>query len=45
MGKLVDVLRSVNTVSDNFVVAPAGGHTYLGSERGDVHGAVVIANG
>lgn len=45
MGKLVDVLRATNTVSDGVAVAPGGGHSYLGSERGDVHGAIVVANG
>lgn len=45
MGKLVDVLRATNTVTDSVTVAPGGGHSYSGSERGDVHGATVVANG
>ena len=45
MGKLVDVLRATNTVTDSVTVAPGGGHSYSGSERGDVHRATVVANG
>ena len=41
-GKLVDVLRTTNTVPDHVAVDPAGGSPYTGKERSDVHGAAVI---
>ncbi len=37
-GKLVAVLRSVNTV-DNAEVSAPGGVVYIGAERSDIHGA------
>ncbi|WP_173195941.1 hypothetical protein [Parvularcula mediterranea] len=43
-GRLVGVLRSVNTVDDSPVSAP-GGHAYTGAERSDVHGATVVMKG
>ena len=45
MGRLVDVLRAINVVRDKVTVKPGGGYGYTGSERGDVHGAIVVANG
>jgi len=43
-GKLVGVLRSINTVPDNLPlpITPPGGAPYSGSERSDVHDAVVV---
>ncbi len=43
-GKLVDVLRTTNTVDNvkNSEGRTAGGHDYIGSERSDVHYAIAI---
>lgn len=42
-GKLVDVLRTTNVVPDQFeTVNVPGGAPYSGTERSDVHGAIVI---
>ena len=42
-GKLVDVLRTSNTVEDTFTTVPVpGGADYSGAERSDVHGAIVV---
>ena len=40
-GALVDVLRTTNVVDTAPANAP-GGHPYAGSERSDVHGAIVV---
>lgn len=43
-GKLVAVLRTTNTVPDQVATVSApGGYAYAGSERSDVHGAIVVA--
>jgi len=42
-GKLVDVLRTNNTLDDSPVGIFEGGFNYAGNERSDVHGAIVIA--
>lgn len=41
-GRLVDVLRSTNTVDTVPVGAVPGGIDYAGMERSDIHGAIVI---
>ena len=44
-GRLVDVLRTTNTVPDDIIVNPTlikGGVSYDGDERSDVHGAIVV---
>jgi hypothetical protein len=41
-GRLVDVLRTTNTVDDVSVASIPGGHNYVGVERSDVHGAIVV---
>jgi len=42
-GKLVAVMRSINTIADAIgVVSPPGGSTYSGAERSDVHDTVVV---
>jgi len=41
-GKLVDVLRSTNTIDDVSVGTIDGGHNYSGAERSDIHAAIVI---
>ena len=41
-GKLVDVLRSTNTIDTSASVGITGGHDYTGAERSDVHGAIVV---
>jgi hypothetical protein len=42
-GRLVDVLRSTNTVDTVVVGTITGGTNYAGLERSDVHGAIVVA--
>jgi hypothetical protein len=42
-GYLVDVLRSTNTVDNVAVGKIPGGHDYTGTERSDVHGAIVVS--
>jgi hypothetical protein len=42
-GKLVDVLRSTNTVDTVPVGTIPGGRDYTGAERSDVHGAIVVS--
>lgn len=42
-GKLVDVLRSTNTVDNVPVGTITGGHNYAGAERSDIHGAIVVS--
>jgi len=42
-GKLVDVLRTTNTVDDHIVSGMTGGFNYQGVERSDVHGAIVVS--
>lgn len=42
-GYLVDVLRATNTVDTVAVGAITGGHDYIGAERADVHGAIVVS--
>ncbi|KAG7373873.1 hypothetical protein IV203_012968 [Nitzschia inconspicua] len=42
-GKLLDILRSTNTVDTSSVSALPGGVVYAGKERSDVHGAIVVA--
>ena len=41
-GRLVDVLRTTNTVLDDVTVNPTGGVSYSGRERSDVHGTIVV---
>ncbi len=42
-GRLVDVLRTTNTVPDQKTsVEPTGGLLYDGDERSDVHGTIVV---
>jgi hypothetical protein len=41
-GKLVDVLRSTNTIDTVPVGTIPGGIDYAGTERSDVHGAIVV---
>jgi hypothetical protein len=41
-GRLVDVLRTTNTIDDVSVATIPGGHNYAGAERSDVHGAIVV---
>ena len=41
-GRLVDVLRSSNTIDTVTVNDMPGGHAYTGAERSDIHGAIVI---
>lgn len=42
-GRLVDVLRTTNTITDNVAsIDPDGGVSYAGNERSDVHGAIVV---
>lgn len=41
-GRLVDVLRTTNTVDNVAVDEIPGGHNYAGVERSDVHGAIVV---
>eukprot|EP00579_Thalassiosira_antarctica_P011372 CAMPEP_0201918768 /NCGR_PEP_ID=MMETSP0903-20130614/7835_1 /ASSEMBLY_ACC=CAM_ASM_000552 /TAXON_ID=420261 /ORGANISM="Thalassiosira antarctica, Strain CCMP982" /LENGTH=600 /DNA_ID=CAMNT_0048455141 /DNA_START=62 /DNA_END=1864 /DNA_ORIENTATION=+ len=41
-GKLVDVLRSSNTIDKVKVGSIAGGHNYMGAERSDIHGVIVV---
>ncbi len=40
-GKLVEVLRTTNTIDNSGAQAP-GGHAYTGMEHSDVHGVTVI---
>eukprot|EP00568_Trieres_chinensis_P011220 CAMPEP_0183297052 /NCGR_PEP_ID=MMETSP0160_2-20130417/4431_1 /TAXON_ID=2839 ORGANISM="Odontella Sinensis, Strain Grunow 1884" /NCGR_SAMPLE_ID=MMETSP0160_2 /ASSEMBLY_ACC=CAM_ASM_000250 /LENGTH=581 /DNA_ID=CAMNT_0025458787 /DNA_START=133 /DNA_END=1878 /DNA_ORIENTATION=+ len=40
-GKLVDVLRTVNTLDTSLVNIP-GGHQYTGDERSDIHAVTVV---
>jgi hypothetical protein len=43
-GKLVDVLRTTNTIDNAPVPFPvSGGIDYVGAERSDVHGAIAVA--
>jgi len=42
-GRLVDVLRSSNTIDDYTPGGIPGGHLYTGIERSDVHGAIVVS--
>ena len=42
-GKLVDVLRSTNTIDTVPVGTIPGGTDYAGTERSDVHGAIVVS--
>jgi len=44
-GKLLDVLRATNTIDTVPAGTIAGGHdyNYTGSERSDVHSAIVVA--
>ncbi|KAG7337184.1 hypothetical protein IV203_017387 [Nitzschia inconspicua] len=42
-GKLLDVIRTTNTVDTSVPVSIPGGVAYSGKERSDVHGAIVIA--
>lgn len=42
-GKLVDVLRTTNTVDDAPLGTIPGGVAYSGAERSDVHGAIVVS--
>jgi hypothetical protein len=41
-GKLLDVLRTTNTVDTYIPSGIPGGVNYVGAERSDVHGAIVI---
>jgi hypothetical protein len=43
-GRLVDIIRTTNMVRDSVAVASIapGGHQYVGSERSDIHGILVI---
>jgi len=41
-GRLVDVLRTTNTIDDAIAGTIPGGHNYAGAERSDVHGAIVV---
>lgn len=41
-GRLVDVLRSTNIVDTVSIGTITGGTDYTGSERSDVHGAIVV---
>merc|ERR1711862_1042960 len=41
-GKLVDVLRSYNSVDTSLAGTMAGGHNYTGNEHSDMHNAIVI---
>lgn len=41
-GKLVDVLRSTNTVDNVTGFSVPNGHSYGGAERSDIHAAAVI---
>ena len=41
-GKLVDVLRTTNTVDTFTPTSTPGGHVYQGAERSDVHGSIVV---
>lgn len=41
-GKLVGVLRSTNTVDNVPVGSITGGYNYTGTERSDIHGAIVV---
>jgi hypothetical protein len=41
LGRMVDVLRTTNTVDTAPAAAP-NGHPYAGAERSDVHGAIVV---
>lgn len=42
-GRLVGVLRSTNTVDTVPVGSIPGGHDYIGAERSDIHGAIVVS--
>ena len=42
-GKLVDVLRTTNTVDNVVGYSVPNGHQYVGAERSDIHGAMVIS--
>ncbi|KAG7367631.1 hypothetical protein IV203_030302 [Nitzschia inconspicua] len=42
-GKLLDVLRSTNTVDTHVPGDIPGGIAYKGAERSDIHGAIVVA--
>ena len=44
-GKLVDVLRTTNTIDNATGFSVIGGHMYSGAERSDVHGAIAVADG
>lgn len=41
-GKLVDVLRTTNTIDTVPVGTINGGHDYAGAERSDIHGVIVV---
>ena len=45
-GRLIEVLRTTNTVSDSVVVSlpngPGDPIAYVGSERSDIHGTIVV---
>ena len=41
-GRLVDVLRTTNLVDTFQPGNIPGGHDYIGKERSDVHGAIVV---
>lgn len=41
-GKLIDVLRTTNTVDTVTGFSIPNGHAYEGAERSDIHGAMVI---
>ena len=41
-GKLIDVLRTTNTIDTAPVGIILGGHSYKGLERSDVHAATVV---
>lgn len=41
-GRLVDILRTTNTVDNVSGYSIPNGHPYIGAERSDIHGATVI---
>eukprot|EP00401_Gymnodinium_catenatum_P037338 CAMPEP_0117590068 /NCGR_PEP_ID=MMETSP0784-20121206/70770_1 /TAXON_ID=39447 /ORGANISM="" /LENGTH=702 /DNA_ID=CAMNT_0005391635 /DNA_START=38 /DNA_END=2146 /DNA_ORIENTATION=- len=43
-GRLIDVLRTTNTVDDATVLGVPGGVNYTGAERSDVHGVIVVSH-
>jgi len=42
-GRLVEVLRTTNTLDNRAPSAISGGTNYAGAERSDIHGAIVIS--